>query len=409
MFVRAVLGDGVVGRAVRPQRLAARPPRQYVSLVVRSWAARMPSRRTVALSSAIALAGVFVTTPGHGSSRLFLLWAPAVAVCAPKVTRFFTCVLARPDFDALVRAYPKSESLIVESGVVIDALCAYDDFQCLLDSAGISPRDGDMVVHYYAAAPRGGRNDVAQVSVRGALVSIRIAWIATDTDCDYQTVSGGHEVYEGITEPSSVDCCDGQQPPTCAQCQPSCTDFRAHSSYALVCGGEAFRMPYVGSVAQEFDAAGCTAIAGSGPGSRNLRERCDAKSDCADGLACALWSSTGGPPFASACCRDIGGECNTDVDCCGASRCDAMAHVCRCVVAGHFCVDSAECCDGAACDPSTYLCAEPARFGAGGGCGLAPGDASAPIWALGVPGGIAVVGRRLRKRDRARRHGRVAL
>lgn len=203
------------------------------------------------LCGAIVISAMLTATRSRAGRRLFVLWEPSTATCAPKVTRFFTCVLARPDFNALVVAYPKGEAMTLEDGAIVNAVCAHDDFQCLVDSAGISPRDGDMVVHYYADAPRVGHNDVAQVTVRGTLVSLRIAWIASDADCDYQ-LAGGHEVFEGITEPSAADCCDGQQSPTCAQCAPSCASFRSHSSYELACGSEmlAVGCPGVASLTQ---------------------------------------------------------------------------------------------------------------------------------------------------------------
>lgn len=353
-----------------------------------------------ALSLALAMAVTLFAARAHANARLFVLWDSPIADCAQKVTRFFRCVLERPDFDALVRAYPNGESLTFESGVIVASLCAADDFQCLVGAAGISPRHDDVVLHYYAAAPRGGRNSVAQVSLGGASVSIRTAWIATDADCDYQTLAGGHEVYEGITEPGSVDCCDGQVPPTCERCAASCATFRAHSSYALACGGEMFRMPYLGSVEREFDPTGCSAVANSGPRSRSLRDSCSTASECADGLACAPWSTSGGPPFASACCRSVGDKCRDDSDCCGATRCDSTGLVCNCVAGGHFCADSKECCDGAACDPSTRLCAVPPRVAASGGCRVTAGDANEALWSLGGVGVIALAARSARGRSR---------
>lgn len=353
-----------------------------------------PWGRRALASMLVAL--VLLAAPSAEAAALYLVWDADVADCQAKVTRLFLCMLPLPDFDALVAEYSGGTPLTFEHASVIHPLCSRDNFQCVVDEAGISPHDGDMVVHYYGGAGAGAFNDTRAIQSGDRSISIRVAWIFGGDGCDLQTCNGSHEVYEGITDADSADCCNGQTPPYCLNCDPSCASI-VQRCYPLRCGGETFSVQYLGRASLEFQPSRCTALADSGPSGGSLHNPCGATADCTDGLTCAPWSESGGEPFANACCRGVGGTCHADGDCCGATRCDDATSTCGCIGEGHYCAGDADCCESARCDTAQRLCATKAAASVGAGCALAPdADSGAPMWTMAAIVSIAIASKRRR-------------
>ena len=350
---------------------------------------------------AVATLALAIAIPrtAHATNKLFLAWDPEAAACEPKVARFFGCAIAHSDYNALIQAYSGGTPLVVGGTAVLSGSCTPKDAQCVATLAGFALSDGDVLVEFVAGQTLGsaGFNGLASIAVSGRAVAIKFAWVEASADCDKQTCTGSHEVFEAATDGVSADCCEGQVPPACAKCDPSCAarSAREDACYRVTCDGEPFSVAYVGHPQAEFVPLGCTAIQ-SAACSGAIGKGCVDDAQCCAALRCG--AKAGG---ARSCCAPTGASCEQDADCCGLTGCASTTHTCSCVRSEGACTDSRDCCPGLACEASKCT-AVPASTPSNeaprpsGGCAMTPFDGDDGVAAMIVALAAALARRRSR-------------
>lgn len=162
---------------------------------------------------------------------------------APYVGEFFQCVLgANSNWNAIANTYSAGESLDFGGQVQRnDNPCTANVntpsfYQCAVNAGKFDVQPWDVVLVIIPDSGYGGQNGTASVvnPVTHATVTINSAYVRTSPDPIYQTIYGGHEVFEAQTDGVSADCCDGETSsggpfPWCAQCGP-------YNNGAGVCG-----------------------------------------------------------------------------------------------------------------------------------------------------------------------------
>jgi hypothetical protein len=180
--------------------------------------------------------------------------------CTGWVGSFFQCVLTNTNWNDLANTYPFGESL-QWGGIVRGSGCGIWDAQCWTNKAGWHIQEWDVLLTIIPNSQPGGQNDTC--SVNGTTVNC--AYVRDGGgSCKWQTVYGGHEVFEEQTDGVSADCCDGETSsggpfPWCAQCHPYpgvCGQYAANGTLGITtvsCGGNTYEYQMVSPGNHEFD------------------------------------------------------------------------------------------------------------------------------------------------------------
>jgi hypothetical protein len=203
----------------------------------------------------------------------------------PHLADFFTCVLGTTNWNDLANTYSAGETLVLGGQVQRnDDPCTANVgspafYQCAVDAGKFDVTAWDVVLVVYPDSGYGGQNGTATVTnpVSGASVTVNSAHVTTSPDPIYQTIYGGHEVFEAQTDGVSADCCDGETASGgpmnwCSQCGPFDNGHGACGQYApggaigtlgidtIACPTATFHYQRVSPADHEFDGT-CTAIA----------------------------------------------------------------------------------------------------------------------------------------------------
>lgn len=204
---------------------------------------------------------------------------------ATNVSDFFQCVLGGTNWNDLANTYSAGETL-VWGGMVQrnDAPCTGNVgstafYQCAENAGGFDVTQYDVLLVIIPDSGYGGQNGAATVTnaKSGASVAINVAYVRTSPDPIYQTIYGGHEVFEAQTDGVSADCCDGETSTGgpmnwCSQCGPFDNGQGACGKYApggaiatlgidtIACPNATYHYQRVSPASHEFDGT-CDAVA----------------------------------------------------------------------------------------------------------------------------------------------------
>jgi len=203
---------------------------------------------------------------------------------ATYLSDFFQCVLGGTNWNDLANTYSAGET-IVFGGMVQrdDAPCtggvgSTAFYQCAVNAGSFDVAQYDVLLVVIPDSGYGGQNGAATVTnpKSGASVSINVAFVRTSPDPIYQTIYGGHEVFEAQTDGVSADCCDGETSTGgpmngCSQCGPYENGQGACGQYAgggaigtlgiatIACPNATYHYQRVSPASHEFDGT-CDAI-----------------------------------------------------------------------------------------------------------------------------------------------------
>ena len=203
----------------------------------------------------------------------------------PALEEFFKCVLgAGSNWNTLANTYADGESLTFGAQVMRnDDPCGLD-YQCAVDKGNFDIQTSDVLLVVIPDSGYGGQNGRQTITnPHSALgMSINVSYVRTSPDPMYQTIYGGHEVFEAQTDGVSGDCCDGETSSGgpfnwCAQCGPFNGGYGACGQYApggsvgglgidtIQCSNGTFKYQHVSPANHEFDGT-CPAITPGSPG-----------------------------------------------------------------------------------------------------------------------------------------------
>ncbi len=252
---------------------------------VRARRRRAPAARLLASFGVVVALSLAMTSAASASSGLTRkLWI-LNQQGAPDLSDFFQCVLGGTNWNDLANTYSAGETL-VWGGMVQrnDNPCTANVgsaafYQCAVDAGHFDVTPYDVLLVVYPDSGYGGQNGTATVTnpVGGASVVINTAHVTTSPDPIYQTIYGGHEVFEAQTDGVSADCCDGETATGgpmnwCGQCGPFANGTGACGQYApggtigtlgidtIACPNATYHYQRVSPANHEFDGT-CTAIA----------------------------------------------------------------------------------------------------------------------------------------------------
>jgi len=235
----------------------------------------------LALSLSLACSTVASASSGL-SKKLWILNQQGAAY----VGDFFDCVLSGTNWNDLANTYAAGETLSLGKQVQRnDAPCTggvgtTGFYQCAVNAGNFDVSDYDVLL-VIIPDPNGygGQNGTATVTnpVNGKSVLLNVGHVATSPDPKYQTIYGGHEVFEAQTDGVSGDCCDGETAsggpfPWCAQCGDYAGGTGVCGKYApggtvgtlgidtIVCPHGTYQYQRVSPASNEFDGT-CAAIA----------------------------------------------------------------------------------------------------------------------------------------------------
>lgn len=203
---------------------------------------------------------------------------------ATYVSDFFQCVLGGTNWNDLANTYAAGETL-VWGGMVQrnDAPCtggvgSTAFYQCAANAGKFDITQYDVLLVIIPDSGYGGQNGAATLTnpVSGASVAINVAFVRTSPDPIYQTIYGGHEVFEAQTDGVSADCCDGETSTGgpmnwCSQCGPYDNGQGACGKYAgggaigtlgidtIACPNATYHYQRVSPANHEFDGT-CDAV-----------------------------------------------------------------------------------------------------------------------------------------------------
>lgn len=204
---------------------------------------------------------------------------------ATNLSDFFQCVLGGTNWNDLANTYSAGET-IVWGGMVQrnDAPCtggvgSTPFYQCAVNAGAFDVAQYDVLLVVIPDSGYGGQNGAATVTnpKSGASVAINVAFVRTSPDPIYQTIYGGHEVFEAQTDGVSGDCCDGETSTGgpmnwCSQCGPYDNGQGACGKYApggaigtlgidtIACPNATYHYQRVSPANHEFDGT-CDAVA----------------------------------------------------------------------------------------------------------------------------------------------------
>ena len=237
----------------------------------------------VALTAFVAASLAVTTTASASSGLTRKLWILNQSG-DPAVADFFTCVLGTTNWNDLANTYAAGETLVLGAQVQRnDNPCTGDvggtDFyQCAANAGHFNLTQYDVLLVIYPNGGYGGQNGAVTLEnpVGGASVTINVAHVTTSPDPIYQTIYGGHEVFEAQTDGASADCCDGETATGgpmnwCAQCGDfgggagACGKYATGGTIAtlgidtIACPNATYHYQRVSPASHEFDGT-CTAI-----------------------------------------------------------------------------------------------------------------------------------------------------
>jgi len=198
---------------------------------------------------------------------------------------FFQCVLGGTNWNDLANTYSAGETLVF-GGMVIrnDAPCtggvgSTAFYQCAANAGNFDIAQYDVLLVVIPDNGYGGQNGAATLTnpMSAKSVAVNVAYVRTSPDPIYQTIYGGHEVFEAQTDGVSADCCDGETSTGgpmnwCAQCGPYDNGQGACGQYApggaigtlgidtIACPNATYHYQRVSPAAHEFDGT-CNAVA----------------------------------------------------------------------------------------------------------------------------------------------------
>jgi MYXO-CTERM domain-containing protein len=204
---------------------------------------------------------------------------------ATYLSDFFQCVLGGTNWNDLANTYSAGET-IVFGGMVQrnDAPCtggvgSTGFYQCAANAGNFDVAQYDVLLVVIPDSGYGGQNGTATLTnpKSGASATVNVAFVRTSPDPIYQTIYGGHEVFEAQTDGVSADCCDGETASGgpmnwCSQCGPYDNGQGACGKYAgggaigtlgidtIACPNATYHYQRVSPASHEFDGT-CDAIA----------------------------------------------------------------------------------------------------------------------------------------------------
>ncbi|HEX8791560.1 MAG TPA: hypothetical protein VF765_11465 [Polyangiaceae bacterium] len=240
--------------------------------------------RLVASLAVLALSLSFTSAASASSGLTRKLWV-LNQQGAPSVSDFFQCVLGGTNWNDLANTYAAGETL-VWGGMVQrnDAPCtggvgSTAFYQCAANAGKFDIAQYDVLLVIIPDSGYGGQNGAATLTnpVSGASVALNVAFVRTSPDPMYQTIYGGHEVFEAQTDGVSADCCDGETSTGgpmnwCSQCGPFDNGQGACGKYApggtiatlgidtIACPNATYHYQRVSPANHEFDGT-CSAVA----------------------------------------------------------------------------------------------------------------------------------------------------
>ena len=208
----------------------------------------------------------------------------------PAVAQFFQCVLGNnTNWNDIANTYPDGESMVFGGQVqrndnpCTGGVGSAGFYQCAVNAGHFNLTTSDVLLVIIPDNGYGGQNGRTTVRnpVTGQSISINTAFVRTSPDAMYQTIYGGHEVFEAQTDGVSGDCCDGETSsggpfPWCASCGPYNGGTGACGKYApggtvgtlgidtIACGGRTFKYQRLSPHAHEFDGT-CLAVTPKAP------------------------------------------------------------------------------------------------------------------------------------------------
>src|SRR5262249_15231583 len=139
--------------------------------------------------------------------------------------------------------------------------CGAWDAQCWTNHAGWNVTDWDVLLTILPNGRIGGQNGTCGVNGH----TVNCAYVGDGGGvAEWQTVYGGHEVFEAQTDGVSMDCCDGETSsggpfPWCPSCHPYvgvCGQYAANGTYGITtmsCGGRSYFYQTISPASHEFD------------------------------------------------------------------------------------------------------------------------------------------------------------
>jgi len=198
---------------------------------------------------------------------------------------FFQCVLGGTNWNDLANTYSEGETLVF-GGMVMrnDAPCTAGVgstafYQCAANAGDFDIAEYDVLLVVIPDNGYGGQNGAATLTnpMSAKSFAVNVAYVRTSPDPIYQTIYGGHEVFEAQTDGVSADCCDGETATGgpmnwCSQCGPYDNGQGACGQYAqggtigtlgidtIACPNATYHYQRVSPASHEFDGT-CDAVA----------------------------------------------------------------------------------------------------------------------------------------------------
>ena len=224
--------------------------------------------------------GCYVAEAGHADGckfagvtrKLWIVFGPGAI--HRDLSGLFQCLLAKTNFNDLMREYPDGYGL--DWGGQVNAGCGENHYACAvsaLQGAGFTISDHDVVmiiVHGYCGGDNNARGDgtaIGNMRIRGANIG----------DCPVAPAQeervAVHEAFEAAGHWANADCCTGEVSASCPDngenfcpdCPCSCARYQADGSYGgytFTCNGKTYLSQLVPTSAnREFDPDACAPFA----------------------------------------------------------------------------------------------------------------------------------------------------